>query len=487
MADQDRKSEDQESTTLKPQPTISVTPDDGVEEFGSPTDQLEEPDLQPQRKSTTESTIQTITPSNPGLPIQLTFKIKSQMARLRLAQSFTQQIKDQQQTITKEERLSLEKQLTALHESFNSEHQVLEEVWPPSQFHHPYIVDDVFETFNKSVSDFFMISAKVASKEPPAQSTSTSGASDVAQALARLPKLSVPKFHGTSASWLSFRDQFESMIANQPGLDEVIKFNYLKSALSGPALSLVENLPHTKESFTKAWSTLKSRYENRKRLINVHLEKLFSQFAESKRAALHSAKISSLLTIVDNSLDSLKLLGQSTENWDTILIFHILKHLDQHSRELWETQDNDLERMPTYSEFREFLLARIRTLEKLEPRIKSDNQQRSSHSTTSERRFICDCCNGGHFIVVCPEYRALPLEQRLRTVDSKKLCRNCLGRHNTPACTNKNRCKECNSKHHTMFHSLLFRQSSSTNNQASSRTQSSQQSSSDTQPSTSQQ
>ncbi|EZA55219.1 hypothetical protein X777_05205, partial [Ooceraea biroi] len=57
----------------------------------------------------------------------------------------------------------------------------------------------------------------------------------------------LPKFSGNYLEWETFRNTFESLVANNEVLSNTQKFHYLKSGLSGDAALLIANLkriPH---------------------------------------------------------------------------------------------------------------------------------------------------------------------------------------------------------------------------------------------------
>lgn len=99
-----------------------------------------------------------------------------------------------------------------------------------------------------------------------------------------LPKIELPTFNGEYSSWRNFHDVFISMISNSPHLSAVEKFHYLKTSLKGEAAHLVANLPVSNENFIRAWDILVARYENKRLLINTHLDAIFKLQFKSKSA-----------------------------------------------------------------------------------------------------------------------------------------------------------------------------------------------------------
>lgn len=52
----------------------------------------------------------------------------------------------------------------------------------------------------------------------------------------KLPVIDIPKFSGDYSEWLSFCDAFSSLVHTNRSLNNIQKFQYLRSALMGSAL-----------------------------------------------------------------------------------------------------------------------------------------------------------------------------------------------------------------------------------------------------------
>ena len=59
---------------------------------------------------------------------------------------------------------------------------------------------------------------------------------------AKLPKLTLPRFHGEITHWITFWDSYKSAVHNNPALSKVAKFNYLNSLLEGAAKRSIQGL-----------------------------------------------------------------------------------------------------------------------------------------------------------------------------------------------------------------------------------------------------
>ncbi|EZA48946.1 hypothetical protein X777_12910, partial [Ooceraea biroi] len=81
----------------------------------------------------------------------------------------------------------------------------------------------------------------------------------------------LPPFDGKYDEWEQFRDRFQSLIIDNRDLSQFTRMHFLTSCLKGRALECVSSLSITGDSFDTAWKALTSRFESKRRLINVHL------------------------------------------------------------------------------------------------------------------------------------------------------------------------------------------------------------------------
>ncbi|KAK2577769.1 hypothetical protein KPH14_012809 [Odynerus spinipes] len=166
-----------------------------------------------------------------------------------------------------------------------------------------------------------------------------------------------------------------------------------------------------------------------------------------------------------------------------MLVHHVTRHLDKATMEAWETSLGASQEYPTYHQLETFLTARVRALERIETAVASpakpqptsakrpalahhvSSQPSTSSSSTT---FPCDFCHDPRFIVMCTKFRNLSPADRYEWVVHKRLCYNCLGRHNVRSCKATRSCKTCSGRHHTMLHGTpqLFTSTQSTSQSA---------------------
>lgn len=180
----------------------------------------------------------------------------------------------------------------------------------------------------------------------------------------KLPTLKLPEFKGEYKEWLLFKDAFKSMIHESTAITPIQKFQYLRSSLSGEALQVIGGLTTTAANYASAWELLEKNYENKKFLINTHLNQLLDFPVIKKDKPLTMRQ---LIVHVRTHLKALKTLDLPVDKWDELLI-HLLKNrMDFHTQKDWEEKaPREGEARPTLDEFLTFLDEQCRTLEMID-------------------------------------------------------------------------------------------------------------------------
>ena len=92
----------------------------------------------------------------------------------------------------------------------------------------------------------------------------------------RLPKLYLKGYDGNSLAFQPFWDTFKTTVHNNESIDEVSKFNYLKSLLEGKAKSCLVGLDITSENYKHVIDLLHERFGDPQNIINAHMDSLLS-------------------------------------------------------------------------------------------------------------------------------------------------------------------------------------------------------------------
>jgi hypothetical protein len=140
-----------------------------------------------------------------------------------------------------------------------------------------------------------------------------------------LPVLKLPSFDGTFDDWLPFSDMFTNIVHSNQALNNVEKMHYLRSCLKGEALNVVASLDLTSTSYNIAWNLLQERYNNKLLIIQKHIHSLFNL---PKLQFESVVDLRELFNNANKHIRSLNSLGESTEHWDTLLIYLITSKFD---------------------------------------------------------------------------------------------------------------------------------------------------------------
>ncbi|XP_043279324.1 uncharacterized protein [Venturia canescens] len=283
---------------------------------------------------------------------------------------------------------------------------------------------------------------------------------DSPQARTSLPRIQLPSFNGEYEDWPRFRDLFLSMIGNDNHLHDVEKLHYLKSTVKGEAEATIKNIPITAENYQRAWQSLANVYENKRLLVSSCLTKFSHQ---PKMTAETTAELKRVFHSMVTTVNVLEGIGRPIDSSEDLFVFSVTELLDPRTRREWESAINDSKETPTYETLKTFLEKRLQMLEALNPSASSSSskgnhpRKTKTHCTQAKKYNECLSCKQSHFILICPDYKGKDAAQRLRFIEQKNACVNCLGRHKVAECKNPKVCNTCSEKHHTTLHEALHR------------------------------
>lgn len=335
---------------------------------------------------------------------------------------------------------------------------------------HSYFLENLFATTHESYLDavekfnsIFDTTTDYNMGPASVQSSSQTSSLPIFFHHARLPRIDIPKFNGTPADWLSFKDLFSSLIVANPTLTSVEKLQYLKTSLVGSASHLLKNTTLTADNFQRAWDALISFYENKRLLVNAALHSLVTLKRMTKESA---QEMEQLYTNIMQIYRTLETLQRPINTWDDFLVFITVQRLDSESVKAWEHHLGSSKDPPTWTQFSEFLVTRLLSLQAFEKsRTGKSSTQPSpigvkSHfqgkimDNNSTKASSCSICASNHYTAHCPQYCSKPVSQRLAIINRHRLCYNCLGPHKVSACRVIKRCQKCGRKHHTTIHQI---------------------------------
>ncbi|XP_070528959.1 uncharacterized protein [Cardiocondyla obscurior] len=320
---------------------------------------------------------------------------------------------------------------------------------------------------------FYVLTAKIANtirsaaepgsaRSSPSELTmSVNGAYGIgAVAGLRLPKLNLPTFSGRYEEWFPFHDTFRTLIHENATLPKIQWFQYLQSALTGEAKTVIESLEVSERNYDVAWDMLRERYDNKRVIVYTHIRSMI-ELPNMQRE--NAAELQRMCDGVNRHFRALVAMQRSADQWDDLLIYMLSSKLDSVTSREWHASLSGAE-LPTMKQFTDFLMQRVRVLESVSrrnastggrgdvrPRTGQDVRRRALHVTANG--ISCEYCRGAHSIYACPTLVAMPVSQRIAEIRRRKLCLNCLrsSSHRTAQCPSGN-CRMCHRKHHSMLH-----------------------------------
>lgn len=279
-----------------------------------------------------------------------------------------------------------------------------------------------------------------------------------------LEKIKVPKFTGEQHRWLAFYKSFKSMVHDK-NYTPVEKFHYLYNSLTEKARKVIGGLD-TAESYDEAWTTLIKRYDNKRVIVNAHLQH-FNGFQLPNKPL--SDDLLSLVDVTNLTTRSLRTMQIPTEHWDAILVFLISRKLDDKTREFWETEQKSTD-IPKLEEMLACIESRARSLQLAEEargQIRTTSVRNTQHrqpmtvhaATTSDNgtstsKQNCLLCKNEHWIHKCPQLIDTPMDKRFDLIRGiPNLCYNCLRIGHVKRECRSSGCKYCpnNQRHNSIL------------------------------------
>ncbi|XP_055714830.1 uncharacterized protein LOC129808948 [Phlebotomus papatasi] len=272
----------------------------------------------------------------------------------------------------------------------------------------------------------------------------------------KLPQIAMPTFSGKYSEWIPFKERFQSSVMKHPHLSKVQQLDYLKSALSGEALSVIKNLPITNANLDVAWELLIEQFELKHEIVADHIRTFYNMPSITSNDPQSIRRISSILSESISALDAIEV-----TNRDPWLIQYTLDRLDSESRVLWGRECG--KEAPTLEKFRKFLNQRcIDATNASNPFDESTANTSRSQPTKSRKQVSafhvstatsnCRCCNESpHPLYKCAQFISKTPDERFEVVKELNLCRNCLSPHPTNTCSFY-KCKKCQGRHNILLH-----------------------------------
>ena len=184
---------------------------------------------------------------------------------------------------------------------------------------------------------------------PPVAIPGTAAAAQpIAPTGKQLSRIDLRNFSGNFTDWAEFQDLFISMVTSNNSLTNVERLHYLKTSMMGDASELLKHIVTIGENFDRAWTTLTSRYENKRLLISSHLKALTSLRAASTES---SSELKRLIDGTVGSRGALQQLQRLVKEWDDVLVHLTVLKPDSAMRRAWETLIGAETEFPAFDHF----------------------------------------------------------------------------------------------------------------------------------------
>lgn len=295
----------------------------------------------------------------------------------------------------------------------------------------------------------------------------------------RLPIPEPSIFCGDPLKFNHWKSSFQTLIEkkNIPTAEKVF---FLQKYVGGAAREALEGyfLSGSEDSYNAAWSLLNERYGQPFVIAKAFRDKLHSWPKIASRESAELRKFVDLLRSCESAMannDSLYILNDGIENQK------LAAKLPDWLSSGWNRQATQYQlehrRFPSFSYFVTFLSMEasiacnpitsfhaLRQSESDKSKMRDHNISTSKNQTvgakifttnTTERKIVmCVFCKkSGHSLHKCYKLRQKPVAERIKFMQSEKLCFGCLNPgHQSKSCSNRMVCDSCSKKHPTCLH-----------------------------------
>ncbi|XP_026094281.1 uncharacterized protein LOC113066585 [Carassius auratus] len=296
----------------------------------------------------------------------------------------------------------------------------------------------------------------------------------------RIPITEPVVFSGDPLKYNDWKLSFQTLI-DRKNLPSQEKLFFLRKYVGGPAKRAIEGhfVAGTEMAYTAAWNILDDRFGNPFVVGKSYRDKIQSWHKIAAKDSKDLQEFVDFLSSVESAMpyvQGLQALNDCVENQ------RILAKLPDWLSSRWNRAvtkfQDEYKGFPDFKYFVEFLNKEARiacnpitSLQAIKPaeqeRFKQSDQdhykfQRNRNSSaktfttsSSERTsLMCVFCKRlGHTLHKCRKFMERPIEERLKFVQSEKLCFGCLKTgHNSRSCTSRSVCEKCEKCHPTSLH-----------------------------------
>lgn len=221
---------------------------------------------------------------------------------------------------------------------------------------------------------------------------------------------------------------------------------------------MLQHLPLTDESYQTARELLTKRYQNVRRLADLHVEQILALPSVGASSELRSGLLNPLLV----ALNALRRLEIRVDEWSFILLHVVLSKLPSDVRVRFEREHGgeDSSHLPLFSDLQQFLEDECRRSDNSAPSAPRPPKLTAKPAGAGPRRVgavaqgrTCALCRDEtHSLPSCPQFKQRPAHARRGLAQQRGWCFMCLGPHFMRECpAGPRRCADCSGTHHPLL------------------------------------
>lgn len=288
--------------------------------------------------------------------------------------------------------------------------------------------------------------------------------------MSRLPHIQLPVFSGNVGEWTSFINLFDSLVHRRDDLTRSFKMVQLLSALHGEPKELVAHLAVTEANYEMARQLLFDCYQNKRRLVDAQLNRLFGLPIVTRISDLRTEILDPVVSVT-KALENLEL---PAEHWSYLIVYLVRPRLPVDTQTRFEqSHEMYVDDLPTATQLIDFLNAECRRAENMdiptkpsaEPQkvasrspVRNGTPQRREKDTYAHMRALTPdgdkclfCKHVGHAVTACDKFKVHRVQGRRHIVKQRGWCFLCLGLHRARDCTRTSMCPFCDGRHHNLL------------------------------------
>ncbi|XP_049287301.1 uncharacterized protein LOC125765857 [Anopheles funestus] len=238
------------------------------------------------------------------------------------------------------------------------------------------------------------------------------------QAQPYLPPLKVPlpTFDGSYEKWYSFKAMFTTVMNRYQQEEPALKLFHLRNSLVGKAAGIIDDELVNNNDYEAAWKILTQRYEDKRVVVDKHIENLFGLTKVSRDNAANLRKVIDTCT---KNVEALKNHSFPVDGLgEQMLVNLIANKLDKKLRVAWETKQKK-NVFSTYATLIEFLEEQCRISEKLDTGVKPSTEAAKPRAVSktlvlgeSQQQEKCPICSAMHELRHCELFKQKSVNER---------------------------------------------------------------------------